>query len=384
VSKSAPPVHEWVDEVCVRVASRSGDVETLVAEEVRRVAPLAVPDQRAAIERASVARLRGLGELQPLVDDPRIDEVLVNAGSEIWVDRGGRLERAGTLVGHGLDHLVERILAPLGRRVDRSSPVVDARLADGSRVCAVVPPVSVDGPCLSIRRFPATARSLHEFADDVGVEMCRRIVDSRCNVVVSGATSSGKTSFLAALLTEVDGDERLVVIEDTTELPIRSGHVLRLEARPPTVDAPVAVTLPDLVRTALRLRPDRLVLGEVRGDEVVAVVQALNTGHDGSFTTCHANGTLDALFRLETLLVQAAPRWPLAAIRQQLRRSIDVVVHVARTSGGRRRVVEIAEVVPPAPDDPGHPPTVRPLAHPVDGALVEVDDLHRTRAGIAT
>ncbi len=373
--------NEWVDRVCDRVAVRSGDVAGLVADEVRRVAPLALPDERDAVVRAALARLRGLGELEPLVGDPDIDEVLVNAGNEIWVDRGGLLERAGSLTAHALTDLVERILAPIGRRVDRSSPVVDARLPNGSRVCAVVAPVAVDGPCLSIRRFPSAPRHLADFTDPGGADLCRRIVDARCNVVVSGATSSGKTSLLAALLAEVDDDERLVVIEDTSELPLCSGHVLRLEGRPATADGPVAVTLPDLVRTALRLRPDRLVVGEVRGDEVVGVVQALNTGHDGSFTTCHANGPLDALFRLETLVVQAAPRWPLAAVRQQLARSIDVVVHVARGAAGRRRIDSVAEVVPPAPEAPGAPPDVRPLARSVDGVLVAVGTLTRTRAG---
>ncbi len=372
---------EWVDRVCDRVAVRSGDVAGLVADEVRRVAPLALPHERDAIVRAALARLRGLGELEPLVGDPGIDEVLVNAGNEIWVDRDGALERAGSLTAHGLTDLVERILAPIGRRVDRSSPVVDARLPDGSRVCAVVAPVAVDGPCLSIRRFASTPRQLIEFTDGRGVDLCRRIVDARCNVVVSGATSSGKTSLLAALLAEVDDEERLVVIEDTSELPLRTGHVLRLEGRPATADGPVAVTLPDLVRTALRLRPDRLVVGEVRGDEVVGVVQALNTGHDGSFTTCHANGALDALFRLETLVVQAAPRWPLAAVRQQLARSIDVVVHVARGATGRRRIDSIGEVVPPTPEEPGAPPAVRPLARTVEGVLVDVGTLTRARTG---
>ena len=241
--------------------------------------------------------------------------------------------------------MTERILAPLGRRLDRTTPIVDARLADGSRVCAVIPPVSPDGGCLSIRRFRDRSLDLDAFASDAVAAVLELLVAGRCNVVVSGATSSGKTSLLNATLGRCVPGERIVTIEDTVELLPAADHLVRLEARPATPDGPAAITLEQLVRTALRLRPDRLVVGEVRGPEVLALVQALNTGHDGSWSTCHANSAVDALHRLETLVVQAAPSWPLAAVRQHLTRSIDVVVHVGRFADGRRRVVEVGEVI---------------------------------------
>jgi len=345
------PTTNAVDQVCSRVRGRRGDVEMLVDEEVRRAAPLASSDERASITAAALARLKGLGELEELMQDPAVDEVLVNAGHEIWTERAGVLGRAGEVRDNDLGHLIERILAPIGRRVDATSPIVDARLPDGSRVCAVVPPVAVDGPCLSIRRFASSVRELADFTDDTGQMLCRQLIRDRHNIVVSGATSSGKTSLLASLVQVIGSRERIVVVEDTAELPIRSGHLVRLESRPGSADGPAAVTLPELVRAALRLRPDRLVVGEVRGDEVIALVQALNTGHDGSLTTCHSNGPLDALGRLETLVLQAAPTWPLSAVRRQLSRSIDIVIHLDRGSDGRRRVDSIAEVMPIAGSD---------------------------------
>jgi pilus assembly protein CpaF len=273
------------------------------------------------------------------------------------------------------------VLAPLGRRVDRTSPIVDARLADGARVCAVLPPVAVDGPALSIRRFRRRILPHESFTDDVGVGLLHELLHARCNLVVVGATSSGKTSLVAALLSEIDPSHRLVIVEDTAELPLRHPHALRLEARPPTIDGPGAVDLAQLVRTSLRLRPDRIVVGEARGDEVLALVQAMNTGHDGSISTCHANSPTDALLRLESLVLQAAPTWPLAAIRHQLARSIDVVIHLERDEDGARRIIELAEVTAPSPADDHHPtPATRPLAmQDVDGHLVAVASLERRR-----
>ncbi len=366
-------------EVCRRAARCEGDVVTIVADEVRRAFPLRSAHDRDLLARLAVARLVGLGDLDPLLNDPTIDEVLVNSGREIWVDRGGGIRPAGRLDGQPVEHLVERILAPIGRRIDRTSPIVDARLADGSRVCAVLPPVAVDGAVLSIRRFPSGVRSIDQFTDPVGVDLVRQLVTARCNVVVSGATSSGKTSLLSALLAEMATDERVLVLEDTCELVVDGNRAVRLEARPAQADGPPPVSLADLVRTALRLRPDRLVVGEVRGDEVVALVQAMNTGHDGSLSTCHANGPLDALYRLETLVLQAAPTWPLAAIRQQLARSIDVIIHVARNAAtGRRAIESIGEVVIP---DPGteHRPQIRLLATASGGGLDVIDRLERRR-----
>jgi pilus assembly protein CpaF len=365
-----------VDTICASVRDEDGDLAELIHGAVRRIAPLATSLERRSLFDDAYARLAGLGELDALLADTTVDEVLVN-GDEIWVDRDGRLVRVGQLEGTSVHQLIERILAPIGRRVDRSSPIVDARLPDGSRVCAVVPPVAVGGAALSIRRFSDSVRELHEFTDDIGAELLGEIVRQRCNVVVCGPTSSGKTSLLGALLSLIDDEERLVVLEDTSELPCRVPHVVRLESRPHSVEGPSPVTLSALVRTALRLRPDRLVVGEVRSDECLALVQAMNTGHDGSLSTCHANGPLDALLRLESLVVQAAPQWPLSAVRQQLRRSIDVIIHVRRV-GARRRIVEVGEVVPPGVDDTDVPGT-RVLAQLEADGLTRIGHLGRGR-----
>ncbi|MEM8747487.1 MAG: ATPase, T2SS/T4P/T4SS family [Actinomycetota bacterium] len=354
-------IDDSVDAVCAAVARSDGELPALVADAVRRIAALADPSTQETIERTALARLAGLAELQPLLDDRSVDEVLVT-GRRIWVEREGRLRPAGTLRSTSVEHLIERVLAPIGRRIDTLSPIVDARLPDGSRVCAVIPPVAIDGPSLSIRRFAHRVRPLSDFAEPAVEEICRHVVGHRHNVLVSGATSSGKTSLLAALLGLVDPTERLIVIEDTAELPCDADHVVRLEARPADAEGVPAIDLDRLVRTALRLRPDRLVVGEVRGDEVLALVQAMNTGHDGSFSTCHANGPLDALLRVESLVLQAAPQWPLAAIRRQIVRSIDSVIHVARdATTGRRRISSVHEVALDASVDESTPPGLRRL-----------------------
>lgn len=370
-----------VDAVCRRLADRPGDVTALAAEEVRRLAPLHSEHERRQLSDAAIARLTGPGELAVHLRDPDVDEVLVNADGDVWLDRQGRLERIDVLPPGRVEQLLERLLAPLGRRVDRSSPIVDARLPDGARICAVLPPVAVDGATLAVRRFADHRRRLGEFTGGDGVELLDAVIASRCNVVVSGATSSGKTSLVGALLQRLPPGERVVVVEDTAELPVdRTAHNVRLEARPPSVDGPPPIDPAALVRTALRLRPDRIVVGEVRGDEVLALVQAMNTGHDGSLSTVHANGPLDALMRLESLVLQAAPTWPLAAIRQQLGRSIDVIVHVGRAADDAtavRRIVSIDEVSGPA-DDAALPST-RPLAKWGDGGLSVVGPLRRRR-----
>ena len=342
---SAELDEELVRQVCRVVVDQPGDTAALVADEVRRRAPLHTPEARLGLVREAVAHLSGLGELDALLHDPSVDEIMVNGGGDIWVDRRGDLEAVGSLRHSTVEHLIDRVIAPLGRRLDRTSPIVDARLPDGSRVCAALAPVAVDGAALAIRRFRHDPLRVDAFATGDVRALLGEIVDARCNVVVSGATSSGKTSLVGALLGTVAPTERLVVVEDTTELPLRHGHVVRLEARPATVDGPPEIDLAQLVRTALRLRPDRIVVGEVRGDEVLALVQAMNTGHDGSVSTCHANGPLDALLRLESLVMQAAPTWPLAAIRQHLARSIDVIVHVDRR-GTSRGVAAISELAP--------------------------------------
>jgi len=288
----------------------------------------------------------GLGALDRWVDDDEVEEVLVNDGGQVWIARRGiaGTQYVGRLEAGVVDVVIERVLAPTGRRLDRASPVVDARLADGTRVCAVLPPVSPDGPCLAFRKFPRHALELEHFAGAPLVALMSQLVHSRCNVLVSGATSSGKTTLLNALASCVDPTERIITLEDTAELKLRSSHVLRLETRPASVEGVAAIDMTVLVRTALRLRPDRLVVGEIRGDEAVDLVQAMNTGHDGSLATLHANSPDDALARLGSLVVRATPGWPLADVRAQIERSVDVVVHVARDEAGRRAVRQIVEV----------------------------------------
>ena len=333
-----------VTALCRAAEHEPGDAEDAVRAHVRRLAPLAGPEDAEGLVRAAVARLDGLGALDALLRDPTVDEVLVNAGGDIWIERHGDVTRRGEIPSADLAVVIERILAPLGRRLDRTTPIVDARLPDGTRVCAVVPPVSLGGTCLSLRRFRTTPLPLDAFASPSVAQVLAELVERRCNVVVSGATSSGKTSLLSSLLTLVTAGERVVVLEDTAELAPATEHVVRLEARPATADGVAAITLERLLHTALRLRPDRLVVGEVRGPEVLGLVQALNTGHDGSLSTCHANSALDAVHRLETLVLQAAPTWPLVAVRSHLHRCVDAIVHVERTGGGARQVAEIAEL----------------------------------------
>jgi len=364
-----------VDTVCRRVIDGDGDADELVDNELRQLAPLCSPAQRGELRARVLAQLVGLGELDAYLRDPTVDDVLVTEGTAVWVDRRGRLEQVDTLAPGRAAILVERAITPLGRRLDRSSPIVDARLPGGARLCAVLPPIAVDGVSIAIRKQRNEVVPLTAFTDATGERMLDDIVDRRCNVVVSGATSSGKTTLLGALLGRCPDHERLVVVEDTTELAVTEHHAVRLEARPPSVDGPPPVDLARLVRTALRLRPDRIVVGEVRGDESLALVQAMNTGHDGSCSTCHANGPVDALWRLESLVLQAAPTWPLAAIRAQLARSIDVIVHVVR-EGDVRRIHSIAEVV--ATTD-GAAPEVRVLAEFGDGRMLLRSGLRRGR-----
>jgi pilus assembly protein CpaF len=328
----------------LETSARDVDLRTAAMRAVRNLAPLMPAREQALTVDRVLSELAGLGALDEYLADPTVQEVMVNASREVWIDRHGTVERIGHLpVGAG-DVLLERILAPLGRRLDRCSPMVDARLADGSRVCAVIPPASPDGATFTIRRFGVHRHDLDDFASPAVVEVLEQIVKARCNVVVSGATSSGKTTLLNALAAHVPADERLITLEDTLELALHHDHVVRLEARAETADGVPAIGLDMLLRTALRLRPDRLVVGEVRGSEAVVLVQAMGTGHDGSLATVHANDAIDALRRLEVLIMQSAPTWPLAAVRDHLRSSIDVVVHVGRRGDGRRVITEIAEV----------------------------------------
>lgn len=349
---AAPPDPRLVDAVRSRLDDVARprpdgtptDLHAEVRQVARHVAPLLEPTEYDALVRRVHSEMAGLGALDDLLNDPTVQEVMVNAGREVWVDRAGRLTHVGHLEPGVAEVLLERILAPLGRRLDRLSPTVDARLPDGSRVCAAIAPVSPDGPTISIRRFAVHTIALDHFAPPAVVRLLHEVIDARCNVVVAGATSSGKTTLLNALTGLLAPGERIVTLEDTAELRLTSPHVVRLEARAATADGVPALGLDHLLRTALRLRPDRLVVGEVRGAEAVALLQALSTGHDGSMATLHANDAADALRRLEVLVLQGAPSWPLDAVRQQVHASVDVVVQVARGEGGKRRIVEVAEV----------------------------------------
>ncbi len=291
-----------------------------------------------------VAEQSRWGGLERWLDDPTVNEVMVNNGGEIWVERAGEVVHVGRMRTATLLAAVEHMLAPVGRRLDRAHPTVDARLPDGARLCAVIEPVAVDGPCLAIRRFPVRDIALDSFAAPAVAALLRTLVHRRCNVVVSGATSSGKTTLLNALAAEIEPGCRVVTLEDVAELRLRHPHVLRFETREATPEGVGEISLAHLLRTALRMRPDRLVVGEVRGAEAVHLLQALNTGHDGSLCTVHANTAADALDRLATLVLQEVGAWPLGAVHHHVARAVDAVVHTERRPDGQRRVVEVVQV----------------------------------------
>ena len=293
------------------------------------------------------SRVSGLGVLDQFLADPAIDEVMVNGAGDLWVERSGRLECTGIIIESATTYaLLERIVAPLGLRIDRTSPLVDARLPDGSRVNGVVPPLAVDGPLITIRRFGARRVQLPEVCSPGVAKLLEWAVQSRCNIIVSGGAGAGKTTLLNAVAAFIPPDERVVTIEDTAELRLPGRHVVRLERRPANAEGAGEVSIRDLVRNALRMRPDRIVIGEVRSGEAIDMLQAMNTGHDGSLSTCHANSPIDAIRRLETLVLMGDVALPLAAVREQLRAAVDLIVHVARQPDGSRRVVSIAEPMP--------------------------------------
>jgi pilus assembly protein CpaF len=287
-----------------------------------------------------------LGPLAPVLADAAVTEVLLNGPGRAWMERAGRLEPLGIdLDEDGLRTLVERVIAPLGLRLDRGSPILDARLPDGSRLHAVTAPVALDGTCVTIRRFPAEPYSLSDFGAGPGLErLLRWAVAAGWNLLVAGGTGAGKTSLVNTLSGLVAPGERIVTVEETAELRLAGGHVVRLEARPPNAEGAGAVPVRALVRAALRLRPDRLVVGEVRGPEAFDLVQALNTGHDGSFSTIHANGCPEALARLESLVLLAGTGLPLVAARAHVAACVDAVIQVTRSTDGRRRIEAVAEV----------------------------------------
>jgi pilus assembly protein CpaF len=338
-----------------QAASGKGELVPL-PEAVRRLvdedAAILEPPTRARLQELILREAVGLGPLEELLADPAVEEVMVNGHERVYVERGGRIERTDVRFPsqQALRDAIERILTPLGRRVDELSPMVDARLEDGSRVHVVIPPLAVDGPSMSIRRFSAVRPGPRELIElgTITEELHDQLaaaVAARRSILVSGGTGSGKTTLLNALSGFIDADERVITIEDAAELRLRQPHVVRLESRPANVEGRGKITIRDLLRGALRMRPDRIVIGEVRGGEALDLLMALNTGHEGALSTVHANSPEDALRRIETLALMAGVGLPHEAIREQLGRGLDLVIHLARLSDGSRRVVEMAEVV---------------------------------------
>lgn len=295
--------------------------------------------------------LFGLGPLEPLLADSTISDILVNSYANIYIERRGKLEKTAISFkdDEHLMRVIERIVSTVGRRIDEAQPMVDARLTDGSRVNAIIPPLSIDGPVLSIRRFGADPLKMPQLIENGALtreiamlfEMC---VKARLNIIISGGTGAGKTTLLNALSAYIPVDERIVTIEDSAELQLQQPHVVRLETRPPNIEGKGEVTQRDLVRNALRMRPDRIVVGEVRGGEAIDMLQAMNTGHDGSLTTIHANTPRDTLARLETMIQMTGMRLSDRAMRQQIASAVDIVIQVARLTDGTRRITSISEI----------------------------------------
>ena len=369
------------ERVHARLLAEAGDdltpspviVRARIAEHLRAEEPLLDAARFDGLLAELVHEVAGLGALEPVLADPGVTEVMVNGPGRAYVERAGVLEPVALdLDAAAIVRLAERIVAPLGLRLDRASPMVDARLADGSRLHAVLPPLAVDGPCLTIRRFGARSLTLADFGvPAAAAALLDALVAGGVNVLVAGATGAGKTTLLNALSRAIPECERVVTIEETAELRLAQPHVVRLEARPPNAEGAGAVAVRDLVRAALRMRPDRIVVGEVRGGEALDMLQALNTGHDGSLCTIHANGPRDALRRLETLALFGGAALPLVAVRDQIVSCIDVIVFVARREG-RRVVTEIAEVVGAGASSESAAPSTRALARLEGTSLVVV------------
>jgi len=365
-------------------AQRRARLERVLSSIMARQGPMITLRERNALVRQLVDEALGLGILEPLLDDETVTEIMVNGPDDIYVERAGRIERVRLKFtsAEQLYQTIDRIVANVNRRVDESSPMVDARLATGERVNVIVPPLALDGPVLTIRRFP-TPYTLHQLIemgslDRPTAELLVACVRARLNLVVSGGTGSGKTTMLNALSSAIPDTERIVTIEDSAELKLQQPHVVRLEARPANTEGSGLVAIRDLVRNSLRMRPDRIIVGEVRGGETLDMLQAMNTGHEGSLATVHANSADDSIIRLETLASMSEVPVPSDTLRDQINSAIEVVVQLSRTAGGRRRVSEVATLVSRHREpfrlapitvldvDPGHPEggELRPIGLP--------------------
>ncbi|MEY2720563.1 MAG: CpaF family protein [Gammaproteobacteria bacterium] len=373
ISKSVVPAEhvpgpleaEWKQIILPRVLSTLdlsmiGNVdERRVRAQIREIANRFINEESAPLslmQRRHVVRqiedeVMGLGPLEPLLADPSVSDILVNGAHHVYVERGGKIERTDIRF-HDDAHLlniIDRIVSRVGRRIDESVPMVDARLQDGSRVNAIIPPLALDGPVLSIRRFGKDALTTDDLIrlgslSPALVELLKAVVLARLNVMISGGTGSGKTTLLNVMSGFIPERERIITIEDSAELQLRQPHVVRLETRQVNVEGRGQITQRDLVRNSLRMRPDRIVVGEVRGAEALDMLQAMNTGHDGSLTTVHANSSRDALSRIETMVAMSGVQFPIAALRAQIAAAIDVIIHVERHEDGRRRVTSLQEI----------------------------------------
>jgi pilus assembly protein CpaF len=327
--------------------------EVVLADVRNRLAQergLATADRERLVQEIANDTL-GHGPIEPLLQDDSVTEVMVNGPSDVWVERAGKLEKTGARFTdeHHLRRIINKIVAQVGRRVDESSPMVDARLPDGSRVNAVLPPLSLAGPLLTIRKF---SKKRWDLTDLVGInslpmqakEFLETAIEAELNILISGGTGSGKTTLLNAMSSAIPEGERIVTIEDAAELRLNQAHVLRLEARPKNIEGQGEIAIRELVRNALRMRPDRIIVGEVRGSEALDMLQAMNTGHDGSLSTCHANSPRDAISRVESMVLMAGVDFPMRAVRQQISRALDLIVQIERFSDGARKITSVTEV----------------------------------------
>ena len=351
-------IHQRVIELLDLNAASSLNDETLSQELARLVEQLlqqeSVPlnlSERSRLTKEIVHEVLGLGPLEPLLTDPTVADILVNNYSKVYVERFGKIESTAVRFRDDahLRKVIDRIVSRVGRRIDESSPMVDARLADGSRVNAIIPPLALDGACVSIRKFSRDPLQLHHLIEkksltpEIG-ELLKAIAHARLNVLISGGTGCGKTTFLNILSGFIPAQERIITIEDAAELQLRQDHVVRLETRPPNIEGKGDVTQRDLLKNALRMRPDRIIIGEVRGAEALDMLQAMNTGHDGSLTTIHANSPRDAMTRIETMVAMAGMNLPTKALRHYISSALDVVIQLNRMSDGGRKMTSLQEI----------------------------------------